>query len=67
MGMYGLNQTMPIKKDELNALVNKPETNHDDYMRDTSPTGILALGNNFNQTTGPQINVGSSAASPHLN
>lgn len=70
MGMYGLNQTMPIKKDEMSALVNKPELNHDEYLRDASPTGNLALNNNFNQTTAalsPQINVGSSAASPHLN
>lgn len=51
MGMYGLNQTMPIKKDELNAFVNKPEAIHDEYMRDVSPTGNLAHGNNFNQTS----------------
>lgn len=58
---------MPIKKDELNPLVNKPEANVDEYMRDISPTGNLALGNNFNQTSvGPQINLGATA-SPHLN
>jgi hypothetical protein len=25
MGMYGLNQTMPIKKEEFNAFANKPD------------------------------------------
>ncbi len=36
---------MPNRKDEKGQ-------DHDEYLRDTSPTGILApAGNNFNQTT----------------
>jgi len=56
-----MNQTMPIKKDDFSAALNNRQTSDfpvqpiiDEYLRDASPTGVIAPSglnnNNFNST-----------------
>jgi hypothetical protein len=69
-----MNQTMPNKKEDFSAALNKPTppelgntvpaTMIDDYLRDVSPTGVIAP-NNFSSTIGPSSGNGPSAAVNH--